>query len=147
MAVVPTGHPLPSGACRGYRGSAPNPCAAALSPQTSVALFAGNGGRLGVFRQAETAFVRQRQSLVRHFSLADDFIPAAHAFARSKRNGKKEQQTNRRYKHKPAKWLHSSLHFAGRNTVILFEAFGKLRQIGIAYSFGNFVNLVFLLQQ
>ena len=95
----------------------------------------------------QTAFVRQRQSLVRHFSLADDFIPAAHAFARSKRTGKKEQQTNRRYKHKPAKWLHSSLHFAGRNTVILFEAFGKLRQIGIAYSFGNFVNLVFLLQQ
>ena len=38
--------------CRGYRGSAPNPCAAALSPQTSVALFAGNGGQLGVFRQA-----------------------------------------------------------------------------------------------
>ena len=39
--------------CRGYRGSAPNPCAAALSPQTSVALFAGAGGQLGVFRQAE----------------------------------------------------------------------------------------------
>ena len=39
--------------CRGYRGGAPNPCAAALSPQTSVALFAGAGGQLGVFRQAE----------------------------------------------------------------------------------------------
>ena len=39
--------------CRGYRGGAPNPCAAALSPQTSVALFAGNSGQLGVFRQAE----------------------------------------------------------------------------------------------
>ena len=37
--------------CRGYRGRAPNPCAAALFPQTSVALFAGNGGQLGVFRQ------------------------------------------------------------------------------------------------
>ena len=37
--------------CRGYRGRAPNPCAAALSPQTSAALFAGNGGQLGVFRQ------------------------------------------------------------------------------------------------
>jgi len=37
--------------CRGYRGSAPNPCAAALFPRTSVALFAGNGGQLGVFRQ------------------------------------------------------------------------------------------------
>ena len=42
--------------CRGYRGSAPNPCAAALSPQTSVALFAGAGGQLGVFRQAELSF-------------------------------------------------------------------------------------------
>ena len=35
--------------CRGYRGGAPNSCAAALSPQTSVALFAGNGGQLGGF--------------------------------------------------------------------------------------------------
>ena len=43
--------------CRGYRGSAPNPCAAALSPQTSVALFAGNGGQLGVFRQTDMPFV------------------------------------------------------------------------------------------
>ena len=67
--------------CRGYRGGAPKPCAAALSPQTSLrvhstededspkgyrspkpatlcgagrkALFAGNGGQLGVFRQTE----------------------------------------------------------------------------------------------
>ena len=40
--------------CRGYRGSAPNPCAAALSPQTSVALFAGNGGQFWAFRQTDT---------------------------------------------------------------------------------------------
>ncbi len=60
--------------CRGYRGRAPNPCAAALSPQaprtrtarraTAVrspprhvagrkALFAGNSGQLGFFRQTE----------------------------------------------------------------------------------------------
>ena len=39
--------------CRGYRGGAPNPCAAALSPQTSVALFAGDNGQLCFFRQAE----------------------------------------------------------------------------------------------
>ena len=47
--------------CRGYRGRAPNPCAAALSPQTSVALFAGNGGQLGVFRQtASPAFLLEK---------------------------------------------------------------------------------------
>ena len=85
MAVVPTGHPLPFGACRGYRGGAPNSCAAALFPQTSLrmrsiededspkgyrspkpatpsggagrkALFAGNGGQLWVFRQTDSAF-------------------------------------------------------------------------------------------
>ena len=38
--------------CRSYGGRAPNPCAAAIFPQTSVALFAGSGGQLGVFRQA-----------------------------------------------------------------------------------------------
>ena len=57
MAVVPTGHPHPSGACRGDRGRAPNPCATALSPQTSVALFAGVDGQLGGFRQTETMLV------------------------------------------------------------------------------------------
>ena len=31
------------------RNGAPNPCAAALSSQTSVALFAGNSGQLGFF--------------------------------------------------------------------------------------------------
>jgi len=36
-----------------YRGGAPSLCAAALSPQTSVALFAGIGGQLWVFRQTE----------------------------------------------------------------------------------------------
>lgn len=35
--------------CRGYRGGAPNPCAAALSPQTSVALFAGDNGQVRGF--------------------------------------------------------------------------------------------------
>ena len=56
MAVVPTGHPLPFGACRGYRGRAPNPCAAALFPQTSEALFAGKGGQFWFFRQTEKIF-------------------------------------------------------------------------------------------
>ena len=74
--------------CRGYRGGAPNPCAAALSPQTSLrvrstededspkgfrspkpaahrgagrkALFAGNSGQLGVFRQTETPHPRRK---------------------------------------------------------------------------------------
>ena len=73
--------------CRGYRGGAPNPCAAALSPQTSFrvrstededspkgyrspkpatpsgagrkALFAGASGQLGVFRQTD-AFQNER---------------------------------------------------------------------------------------
>ena len=40
-----------SASCRGYRGEAPNPCAAAHFPQTSEALFAGNDGQLGIFQQ------------------------------------------------------------------------------------------------
>ena len=74
--------------CRGYRGGAPNPCATALSPQTTLrvrstededspkgyrspkpatpsggagrkALFAGAGGQLGVFRQTEPPFLER----------------------------------------------------------------------------------------
>ena len=44
--------------CRGYRGRAPKPCAAALFPQTSVALFAGIGGQLRVFRQPASFWER-----------------------------------------------------------------------------------------
>ena len=75
--------------CRGYRGGAPNPCAAALFPQTSLrvrstededspkgyrspkpttlcgagrkALFAGNSGQLWVFRQTGTGDAPQRR--------------------------------------------------------------------------------------
>ena len=49
--------------CRGYRGGAPNPCAAALSPQTSEALFAGNGGQLVVFRQPDAGEKLPRQAV------------------------------------------------------------------------------------
>ncbi len=39
--------------CRGFRGRAPKPYAAAFFPRTSEALFAGAGGRSGVFRQSD----------------------------------------------------------------------------------------------
>ncbi len=62
--------------CRGYRGGAPKPCAAALFPQTSVALFAGADGQLGVFDKlipqrkspCRRKFLRNRRPIKRkHF--------------------------------------------------------------------------------
>ena len=65
--------------CRGYRGRAPNPCAAALSPQTSVALFAGNGGQLEVFRQTESI-----QPPLREYALSYmDHFPATRRLCQS----------------------------------------------------------------
>ena len=84
-----SGGAVGTASCRGYRGGAPNPCAAALSPQTSLrvrstededspkgyrspkpatlrgagrkALFAGSSGQLGVFRQAERFCLRREK--------------------------------------------------------------------------------------
>ena len=95
---------LSSGACRGYRGSAPNPCAAALSPQTSLrvrstededspkgyrspkpatlsggagrkALFAGAGGQLRVFRQATPAWFPMPGQSVKKVEVQEALLP------------------------------------------------------------------------